>query len=1039
MIFMKKGIAIMAVCAAMGLSSAPLRAQDAANPIQLKGIVIDETGAPAAGAVIRTSNSGNETIAGNDGEYNLTVNDGSKYITVYYVGTNPRTMLVSAAAKDPNISLYEEPGSLDEVIDLGYTKATRRELTGAVSVVTGTELDKSPESNLGKTFAGRLAGLTVIENNGEPGRSVSSSTTNGMSLLVRGISTINGNKPLIVIDGQISPNVDYTYITPEEIETVTVLKDAAATAIYGMQGGNGVIVITTKRGKIGAKQSVSVYVDEALQQATHTPLFVGASDYARMRNQAGYNDGLGLYSQFSKEEIERYDAGNDPYFPSNDWYNRYMNKTIWMTRAGLSLSGGNDRLQYYANVNYMHETSPFKTDVADDAKYNPTPNVNRFNFRSNIDVKITSYLKALMRISGTINNTKTSGHSNSDIYKTLFYLPPTMFGPTIPEFDAEGNPMNGAGQIVTVEGEEASPYGYINRTGYIHNLSAAIMAQGGLELDLGMVTKGLSAKGIVGYQTTSNNFTSTRQTFQRWVRTNDLDKFEFTRVGEKDNTPLSYTKTQEMYYNLNLSGYLNYMRSFGDHYVNAMAYVFYQNREVEETSGAGVLPYKRETLGVTATYGFRNRYFIRAELGYSGSEQFHPDHRWTATPAVSASWIASDESFMQPLKPWLNLAKLRASYGITANDQLSDERGLYMDNVDYTGKEFMRGNPLLAPEKFKKQNYGIDLGFFNGSLNLSFDWYRIMCDNILVSGAGLIPSYQGIPTEYFPMVNEGRIHNQGYEISAYWNKSLNRDWSIFLGGSFSYNKNKIDNVKEVARDGYAYPYENAGQSIGQKWGYVIDYSNGNGFFNFEDEITGSGLTYSGKGLAAPRVGDFRYKDLNNDGTIDEKDKAPIGYSNCPRGYYNFSAGFNWKGLEVSLLFQGTTKRSVVLSGIGAYEGQKQGVFNDIHMNAWTAERFNNGEQIDYPALSLGQSASNQPNSFFIMDGSYLRLKNAEIAYTLPVNVSRKIMAEKIRFALSGQNLFTIDNMRSKHIDPEIGDLSAFQTYRVINLGVRVTF
>jgi hypothetical protein len=286
------------------------------------------------------------------------------------------------------------------------------------------------------------------------------------------------------------------------------------------------------------------------------------------------------------------------------------------------------------------------------------------------------------------------------------------------------------------------------------------------------------------------------------------------------------------------------------------------------------------------------------------------------------------------------------------------------------------------------------------------------------------------------MINSGRVHNQGYELSAYWNKNLTRDWSIFLGGSFSYNKNKVDDALEVARDGYAFPYATTGYSVGQKWGYVIDYSNGNGFYNFEEEITNSGLTYSG---LSPRVGDFRYRDLNGDNIIDEKDKAPLGYSNCPRGYYNFSAGFSWKGLEVSLMFQGTTKRSVVLSGIGAYEGQKQGVFNDIHLNSWTVERWTNGEQIDYPALSLSQSSSNQANSFFICDGSYLRLKNAEIAYTLPSNISHKIMAEKVRFALTGQNLFTIDNMLSKHIDPEIGSLSSFQTYRVISLGLRVTF
>jgi len=1015
------------------MASSAAIAQDAANPLKIRGTVLDSDGIPVAGAMVKSSNNGNEAVTDIDGNYEITVTDGSKSLNYNFIGYKTRTISVSKAAENGIVSMGEPSGSLDEIIDLGYYKVTRRELTGAVSVVGGTELAKSPESNLGKTFAGRLPGLTVMEENGEPGLVAQSSSNNGLTMIIRGLTTANGNKPLIIIDGQISPNENYMYITPEEIETVTVLKDASAMAIYGMQGGNGAIVIRTKSGRIGANK-VSVYFDEALQQSSKTPYSISAAEYATLRNQAGYNDGLGKFSQFSQEQIDGYSATNHAYNPYNDLFN----KTMWMTRAGMSLTGGTERLQYYANVNYMHESSPFKAEENKDWEYNPAPGIDRFNFRSNIDVKINSWLSAMMRISGSINRVKTAGSTNASVYSALFKLPPTMYGSlsTVVN-DEEGNIVHKGNEVLTVDGVTDPVYGMLNRSGFIEQLKADVLSMGGLNADLSMVTEGLSASAVVAYQLSSNNNQSTLQKYQRWIAVQNGDEVNFQRLGSDENTPLSYAKTRQMYYNLNLSAFANYKRTFGDHYVSSMAYIFYQDLQTESTSGAAILPYKRESMGITATYGFKNRYFIRGDVAYSGSEQFHHDHRWYTTPSVSGTWIASDESFIQGIKPWVSLVKLRLSYGLNDNDQLGDGRMLYADNVDYQGNEFTRGNPLLAPEKIYKTNYGIDLGFFDNDLSVSFDYFRQHCDNVLISSSTLVPSFQGVPLDYYPLVNEGRIKNHGFEVAALYHKAINRDWTVFVGGSFSYNKNEMVDMKEVIRDGYAYPYAKAGQSIGQKWGYLIDYSNGNGMFNFSDEISGCGLDYSA--LGTPRPGDFKYVDLNKDGKIDSKDRAPIGYGDIPRGYYSINGGFAYKNFEVSFIFQGTTKRSITLSGVGAFETENQGVFNDIHMNAWTEDRWNAGEKIDYPALSLSKSTSHNDNDYFIQDGSYLRLKNAEIAYTLPHKISKKAFAEKIRFALNGQNLFTIDHLRSKHIDAEIGKLSAFPTYRVINLGVKVTF
>lgn len=913
----------------------------------------------------------------------------------------------------------------ERTVDLGYYSLPARAVTGAVSSASGEELRKTPDASLPRTFAGRFSGLTTLESNTELSRGGFDTESIGMSWWIRGLSTVNGSAPTIILDGVLCPNTSYAYLSPDEIESVTVLKDASVLSLYGIQGANGVISIRTRRGHAG-RTHVAVTVDQSLQQMTRRPLFIGAGEYVDMRNQAGYNDGLGRYSQFSEADAERFQAGGDELYPNNNWFDMFVRPVTSMTRAGITVYGGSEKVQYFSNVNYLHQQSPFKTTKESGSKYDPQPSNDWFNFRSNVDVKFTSYLSGFLRLAGNVKNERTTGYSNAAVYDHLFSLPPTMYGPLTPS----GEGYENGGQVVTHDDESLPVYGMLNRSGYMNNLYVNITAQAGLNLDLGFLTEGLALGGLMAYQTNSLNQTSTTQNFERYIRTKDMSGLYFTQKGSDLNTPLAYGKSSTMDYNLNLYGHVDYNRTFGDHSINAMGYIFYLKQELQKSN----LPYKRESMGLTVTYGFRNRYFIKGDVGYSGSDQFHPDHRYVATPAVSAAWIVSEESFLRDAK-WLSMLKLRASYGITANDQLGSARILYTDYIDVNGNEGLKGNPNLSAEKMQKQNYGFDLGLFN-QLSLSFDWYKSVCDNMLVSSSGSIPEYQGVALGNYPKTNWGRMENRGFEIEALYEKRI-REWTFHVGGSFSYNHNKVIDVNESPYSAdYAYRHRTEGYSSGQIWGYLIDYSNGNGMFNFQEELDASGLTYS---FGTPRVGDFIYRDLNGDKVIDEKDKAPIGYSRLPRQTYSIVAGFEWKGLEVSLLFQGVGQTSTVASGVGVYEHAYQGLFNDIHRNAWTPERWNNGERIDYPALSLNESTNHVTNDFFVWDASFIRLKNAEIAYTLPRRISRKIGAEKVRFSLSGQNLLTFDNMRSKYIDPEVGTLGDFQPYRVYNLGVSVTF
>jgi TonB-linked SusC/RagA family outer membrane protein len=914
----------------------------------------------------------------------------------------------------------ENPSTVSQ----GYFSLPERSITGAIETVSGTVLEKTPTADLSQTFAGRFLGLNTLEVGSELSNS-------GVNKLIRGISTVNGTAPLIVIDGVICPSGDWDYLTPKEIESISILKDGSSTAIYGMQGAGGAIIITTKRGFAGSKK-IEAYVEQSFQQMTRKPEFIPSAEYAALRNQAGVNDGLGAYSQFDREVIDGFNEGNNPLYPNNDWYGMFVNDITYMQRAGLNIAGGSEKIRYFSNVHYMRQSSPLKTTDEPDRKYDPTPNVHSVNFRSNVDVKLNNYLNGFLRLSGNVNRQQTARYDNTTIYNRIFNLPPTMYGPVTPineEAPETGN------QVVTHDQEDLPVYGLLNRAGYVRQLKTSIMSQAGLALDMSFLTPGLSATGLVAYQTYSNNITYTPQDFERHVRSKDYSVLEFTKKGTNENTPLTYNKGSLFFYNLNLFANAGYKRTFGEYSIDAMAYIFYLLQEKEIETGARILPYKRESLGVTALYGYKNRYFLKGDLGYSGSEQFHPDHRYIATPAISAAWVVSDEDFLSGNELLTGL-KLRASYGINANDQLGDARFMYLDYYDTAGNEGLKGNPNLSAEKIKKQNYGIEAGLLN-AFDLRFDYFINKCDNMLVNSAGTIPIYQGIALGNYPKLNNGRMENRGFEASLLYSRQINTDMSVYAGAGVHRNQSKILKINEASKgEDYAYPYRTEGFRTGQQWGYLIDYSNGNGMFNSDAEKASRNLTYA---FGTPRVGDFIYQDLNSDGMIDDEDLAPIGYSRYPQLYYNLNGGLEYKGFELSFLFQGTAQASVTVSGIGAYESMSQGVFNDIHQQAWTPERYAGGEEITYPALSLTASTNHVANSFFVMDASYLRLRNLEIAYTLPASLSRKIASEKIRLALNAQNLFTIDRMRTNYIDPEIGTMGVFQPYRVYNIGISLNF
>jgi TonB-linked SusC/RagA family outer membrane protein len=933
----------------------------------------------------------------------------------------------------------------EDVVQFGYSSQKRGAVSGSVATVTGKELESTPTANLSQSLAGRLSGLFTQETYSEPSRV-------NTTLRVRGASTIYANQPLVVIDGfpyAYNSNELFEYISAYEVESVSVLKDASAQAIYGIQGANGVIVITTRRGR-AQKLAVDVRIDETFEQPSTQVSFLSSADYVQLRNEAGYNDGLGRNAYFSAADVAGFMSGENPeLYPDNDWRKLNMKDYSQMQRIGVDMTGGNDRAVFYTNFNVMHQGSMWKTYQT---KYNPNNDFLWANFRSNVDVKLNSILSASLNLSGNVKREKTPGSQSqggyaSALYYRMYTVPPYVYGPTTPRVVDPETGVESGDQVVVTGTEPYTTYALINRMGYAHHTVTNIYAQFALKLNMDFLTQGLNLSGYGGYQTNSVNSQYTWQNFESWVRTPDFSELEFTKYGTQENTALAYGKASSFYYNLNFKGILDYRRTFGVHDVSAMAYGLYQHLSKSDTGSPALLPYKRINSGMEVAYGYDSRYLLKLDLGYSGSEQYARKNRFTATPAVSAGWVVSGESFMDAAADFLTYLKLRASCGKAANDLSDLGRYVYLDNISIEGggplggylgyfvNEGQAANPYLDPEISVKQNCGVDLTLFDG-LSVSADLFREKMTSMISGSTAVTPIYQGIPLANFPRTNTGIFENKGYELAADYAKEIGSDLSFSAGGWLAHAENKViyNDESERAED-YVYRKRQEGYPVGQAFGYIVDGHNGNGYFNSQQELDESALVYE---IGTPRVGDLKYYDLNNDGVINEKDQVPLGSGSIPLYYYAFNAKAKYKNFDLSVLFQGVADYSIINMGVGRTEYSFEGVYSEWHKHAWTAERYAAGEEILYPALGTSVNSNHQASSFFLEDRSYLRLKNAEIGYTFPKRISGLISAEKIRLTLSGQNLLAWDKIAGNEYGPE-GYYVDLPVYRLYNIGISVKF
>jgi TonB-linked SusC/RagA family outer membrane protein len=595
-----------------------------------------------------------------------------------------------------------------------------------------------------------------------------------------------------------------------------------------------------------------------------------------------------------------------------------------------------------------------------------------------------------------------------------------------------------AGEVIANSTLDRGIYGDVNRRGYRQETTAMLNSSLTVDWGLDFITPGLNTRLMLSYDSKARTFLRGRRSYDCYdfyvARSADEKSF-YSVIRNNQDDAISLSKGMDSYYYMNLQYSLNYARRFGLHDVTGMFLLQRDNWEKDDYSAD--LPFNVIGFSGRVTYGYDNRYLAEINVGYNGSEQFAPKNRFGFFPAFSAGWVVSNEAFLKDSKILTNL-KLRASYGKVGNDKLGDTRFLYLSSINENdggwisslgyGKYISQGktgNEALSWEVARKQNYGIDLQLLN-SLSASVDVYREKREDILIS-RGTVPELQGVDLGNLPKVNMGKVDNKGYEIELSYMKRLGSDLSFTVRGNYAYNENKQIFMDEAILDeDYAYRYRNTGFSIGQTFGYLIDYSNGNGYINTQEELDNL-PTYSVG--APPRLGDFKYVDLNEDGVIDIRDQAPIGYTGAPRIAYGFGGTLNYKQFDLSFLFSGIAKSTMNYVGWRYSETPVQ--------HAWTQERYLNGEDIRYPAL--GSGSSYQGNSFFLFERSFLRLKTAEVGYTVPQRLIRSAGISRIRVYVNGNNLWTYTGMPVKTVDPEQDNAGKYPLAKLINIGLNVVF
>lgn len=1069
------------------------------NRKTIRGRIVDNDGEPIIGANIVEKGTTNGTVSDIDGNFSLAV-EADATIVITYISYLSQELSV-AGRNNFDIALQEDNTQLQEVVVTAFATQKKVNVTGAISTVSGREITAIPVANVTNALIGNTPGVSGLQTTGEAGR-------NQTNIRIRGISTYGNSTPLIVIDGveQAAEQAfaELNAIDPNEILGISVLKDASSTAVYGIRAANGVIIVTTKRGSVG-KPVINFSANYGVTQATMLQKGLSSHDWAYMRNEAirhdmasyAGTDGLSAFifsdddlwklknnRDFTPEEVaamthltdaERTQLNASPalYYTSEDAYKQLFGKYGPQAQVNLNISGGTERVKYFTSFGFFNQES-----ITNAIKYHNADtrsNFNRYNFRSNFDIDVVENLTVSLNLAGQFGKMQGPGTS-SDPYD----LSGRYFG--IMQLVMEGNPINSTGirdgrLVSTLAGARGTPqnplgaiindnkggqntmYYFLNSgAGYIYNnlLDNTIR----FEYKMPYITEGLRIQGTLNYQDNYNKYVSIKPSLpiysaQRNLENPNIIEFFGGGTGGDTFTSQGYSNWNKLY----MDAGINYGNSFGNH--NILALLLGKASKYTMPGDANNTPSGIMGLVGRLTYNFADRYMAEFNMGYNGTEQFAEGRRFGFFPAFSAGWVPTLEPFF-PENDILTFLKIRGSYGEVGNDLLGStgRRYLYLPNTYnlnqggywlgisdgsspapyYPGaNEGAIGNPNITWEKAKKSDIGFESLFFKNRLMINYDRFFETRSNILTT-LGIIPGIYGVPASSVPPANVGQTENKGYEIVVGWNDQIS-NFTYSIEGHLTHAKNKIIYRAEAPN-----PYDwmnETGKSIGQRFGLIS-----NGFFNTQEELNNRPFnTFTGNKAT---LGDIRYKDLNGDGLIDNKDIAPIGYPNYAQYHFGLKLGIGYKGFEARVLFNGSRNGSFympsgftipyILSGGNAWQWMYDG--------RWTPEKAASGEKITYPRATYNYSYSDNnflTSDFWTRSNDFFRLKNIELAYTFRTN-SRFIKTlglSALRVYASGNNIYTFKNALSDiGIDPETPDSQSKYIFPLIstyNIGFNVQF
>lgn len=990
--------------------------QIAAQIRVISGTIRDENGNPMPGVNVVEKGTRNGTITNLSGTYSITLLTPGNPLQFSFIGYELIEEQTNSSIID--INMTPELTSLDEVVVVGYSTQRKASLVGSIATTTSDELQKMGTPNLSQALAGRVSGVITMVGSGRPGG-------DDAEIYIRGVATLSsGNStPLILVDGV---ERDFMRVDPEDIESFSVLKDASATAVYGVRGANGVILVTTKRGRIG-KPEISIRYSSTIQQPTRLPTFLGSYEHANLRNEALANDGA--LPRFSQEDIEHYKNQDSPYtHPDNDYIADFLKKSTGMHTVNVNVRGGTDRLRYFMGTNAMMQDGLYKQ--FDDARYPSNAHYKQLNLRSNLDFDITKTTTMSLDLNSRIQreqNTSVGDIESTSIFEDMYRTPPLYYPYLLP---------NGAYGTNKDDSQATNILALLNEYGYSRTNDNILEGTYRITQKLDAITKGLSARFMVSFNTYYKS--GTKKGYRPEVYSYDPLTEEYKLMNEELTPWISALSSSHRRRN-QMEGSLNWTREFGIHNLSAMFLYTQTQGWTNQTLPQGFMGYVGRT-----TYALKHRYLAEFNFAYNGSDQFEKENRFGFFPSVSLGWIVSQESFMRNNMPSISFLKFRGSYGVVGNDRIGSDRFLFLQTYSTGGNYFFGtdtnfgpystlyegdlGNENVTWEIGKKSNLGMELIMFREKFSVEVDLFRENRENIFVQRT-TSPTILGVG---LPKENIGKVKNEGYEIETKYQDKVGKI-GFFVKGLVSYAKNTIVYKDEIAPE-YEYMRE-TGKPVGQNFGLlVLDYYTPNDFQQDESgnlilgpgnaPILIEGLPIPSYGVVQP--GDFKYWDRNGDSAINTFDHGPIGNTRIPRYVFSFSSGLNYGGFDLSMLLQGAAGHHKFITGAGAWEPiRERDKFLEIHRDRWTLERWQNGEEIRYPRLSSVQSQHNhQNNSFFQKKGDYLRLKNIEIGYNIPKRALEKLGIGSLRVYAIGTNLLTFDHI--KIFDPEVGPSSGIE-------------